>query len=168
MTLSYLFLKQMKPLYTTLRQGILLLVLTCSMGVTAQTSKAVQSNNQPVTLPSTNKGDTITDRVSTGKIYDVVDENPHFPGGNGAMLDWLSKNIHYTSGCASIKGRVVVTFYVEPDGSLSDIELVQKVDSELDKEVLRVVKAMPKWIPASQNNKPIRTKYTLPIGFRCE
>ena len=120
----------MKPLHTTLRLGILLLVLACSMGVTAQTSKTAQNNNQQVSLPSTNKGDTITDRVSTGKIYDVVDENPHFPGGNGAMLDWLSKNIHYSSGCASLQGRVVVSFYVEPDGSLSDIELVQKVDPE--------------------------------------
>ena len=151
-----------------LRLGILLLVLTCFMGVNAQTSKTAQNNGLPVPLPSSNKGDTITDREFTGKVFDVVDENPHFPGGNGAMLDWLSKNIHYTSGCASIQGRVVVSFFVEPDGSLSDIELVQKVDPELDKEVLRVVKAMPKWIPVIHNGKAIRVKYTLPIIFRCE
>ena len=158
----------MEPLHTTLRLGILLLVLTCSMGVTAQTSKTAQNNGLPVSLPSTNKGDTITEREFTGKVYDVVDEHPHFPGGNGALLDWLSKNIHYTSGCASIQGRVVVSFFVEPDGSLSDIELVRKVAPELDEEVLRVVKAMPKWIPASQNNKPIRAKFTMPITFRSE
>jgi protein TonB len=138
------------------------------MGVTAQTSKAAQNNGLPVSLPSTNKGDTITEREFTSKVYDVVDEHPHFPGGNGALLDWLSKNIHYTSGCASIQGRVVVSFFVEPDGSLSDIELVRKVAPELDEEVLRVVKAMPKWIPASQNNKPIRAKFTMPITFRSE
>jgi TonB family protein len=63
---------------------------------------------------------------------------------------------------------VVVSFFVEPDGSLSDIELVRKVAPELDEEVLRVVKAMPKWIPASQNNKPIRAKFTMPITFRSE
>ena len=158
----------MEPLHTTLRLGILHLVLTCFMGVTAQTSKAAQNNNQPVSLPSTNKGDTIPEREFTDKVYDVVDEHPHFPGGNGALLDWLSKNIHYTSGCASIQGRVVVSFFVEPDGSLSDIELVRKVAPELDEEVLRVVKAMPKWIPASQNNKPIRAKFTMPITFRSE
>lgn len=158
----------MEPLQTTLRLGILLLVLTCSMGVTAQTSKAAQNNGLPVSLPSTNKGDTITEREFTSKVYDVVDEHPHFPGGNGALLDWLSKNIHYTSGCASIQGRVVVSFFVEPDGSLSDIELVRKVAPELDEEVLRVVKAMPKWIPASQNNKPIKAKFTMPITFRSE
>ena len=158
----------MEPLHTTLRLSILLLVLTCFMGVTAQTSKAAQNNNQPVSLPSTNKGDTIPEREFTDKVYDVVDEHPHFPGGNGALLDWLSKNIHYTSGCASIQGRVVVSFFVEPDGSLSDIELVRKVAPELDEEVLRVVKAMPKWIPASQNNKPIRAKFTMPITFRSE
>ena len=158
----------MEPLHTTLRQSILLLALTCFMGVTAQTNKAAQNNNQPVSLPSTNEGDTITEREFTGKVFDIVDENPHFPGGNGAMLDWLSKNIHYTSGCASIHGRVVVSFFVEPDGSLSDIELVQKVDPELDNEVLRVVKAMPKWIPVVHNGKAIRAKYTLPITFRSE
>ena len=158
----------METLHTTLRLGILLLVLTCSMSVTAQTSKAAQNNSQPVPLQSTNKGDTIAEREFAGKVYDVVDEHPHFPGGNGALLDWLSKNIHYTSGCASIQGRVVVSFFVEPDGSLSDIELVRKVAPELDEEVLRVVKAMPKWIPASQNNKPIRAKFTMPITFRSE
>ena len=158
----------MEPLNTTLRLSILLLVLTCFMGVTAQTSKAAQNNNLLVSLPSTNEGDTITEREFTGKVFDIVDENPHFPGGNGAMLDWLSKNIHYTSGCASIQGRVVVSFFVEPDGSLSDIELVQKVDPELDNEVLRVVKAMPKWIPVIHNGQAIRAKYTLPITFRSE
>ena len=158
----------MESLHTIFRLSILLLALTCSMGVTAQTSKAAQNNGLPVSLPSTNKGDTITEREFTGKVYDVVDEHPHFPGGNGALLDWLSKNIHYTSGCASIQGRVVVSFFVEPDGSLSDIELVRKVAPELDEEVLRVVKAMPKWIPAIHNNKPIRAKYTLPITFRSE
>ena len=158
----------MEPLHTTLRLSMLLLVLTCSMGVTAQTSKTAQNNGLPVSLPSTNKGDTITEKEFTDKVYDVVDEHPHFPGGNGALLDWLSKNIHYTSGCASIQGRVVVSFFVEPDGSLSDIELVQKVDPELDNEVLRVVKAMPKWIPVVHNGKAIRAKYTLPITFRSE
>ena len=158
----------MEPLHTTLRLGILHLVLTCFMGVTAQTSKTAQNNGLPVSLPSTNKGDTITEKEFTDKVYDVVDEHPHFPGGNGALLDWLSKNIHYTSGCGSIQGRVVVSFFVEPDGSLSDIELVRKVAPELDEEVLRVVKAMPKWIPASQNNKPIRAKFTMPITFRSE
>ena len=92
----------MEPLHTTLRLGILHLVLTCFMGVTAQTSKTAQNNGLPVSLPSTNKGDTITEKEFTDKVYDVVDEHPHFPGGNGALLDWLSKNIHYTSGCARI------------------------------------------------------------------
>ena len=158
----------MKPLHTTLRLSILLLVLTCSMGVTAQTSKAAQNNGLPVSQQSTNKGDTIMERESSGKVYDVAVENPHFSGGNGALLDWLSKNIHYPPVCDYIQGRVVITFFVEPDGSLSDIEVVRKVDPLLDEEALRVVKAMPKWIPAKQNNIPIRAKYTLPIIFRTE
>ena len=121
-----------------------------------------------MSLPSTNKGDTITEREFADKVYDVAVENPHFPGGNEALCDWLSKNIHYPPVCDYIQGRVVITFYVEPDGSLSDIEVVRKVDPLLDEEALRVVKAMPKWIPAKQNNQPIRAKYTLPITFRTE
>ena len=174
----------MESLHTIFRLSILLLALTCSMGVTAQTSKAAQNNGLPVSLPSTNKGDTITEREFTSKVYDVVDEHPHFPGGNGALLDWLSKNIHYTSGCASIQGRVVVSFYVEKDGTISDVNVErpcikedgtsvtviveQSAWSALDKEIVRAVKAMPKWIPAIHNNKPIRAKYTLPITFRTE
>ena len=63
---------------------------------------------------------------------------------------------------------MVISFFVEPDGSLSDIEVVRKVDPLLDEEALRVVKAMPKWIPAKQNNTPIRAKMTMPIEFRLE
>lgn len=63
---------------------------------------------------------------------------------------------------------MVISFFVEPDGSLSDIEIVRKVNPELDEEALRVVKAMPKWFPAKQNSTPIRAKMTMPIEFRLQ
>ena len=158
----------MNSLLSTLRLGILLLVLFCSMGAAAQTKDVIRSNDQPKSLQSSNEGDSISRGKNVGKVYDALVENPHFPGGNGALLHWLSENIHYPSGCACVQGRVVISFFVEPDGSLSDIEIVRKVNPELDEEALRVVKAMPKWFPAKQNNTPIRAKMTMPIEFRLQ
>ena len=158
----------MNSLHSKIRLGILLLVLFCSMGAAGQTVDITRSNDQPMSLQSTNEGDSISGGEYAGKVYDALVENPHFHGGNGALLQWLSENIRYPSRCACVQGRVVISFFVEPDGSLSDIELVRKVDPMLDKEALRVVKAMPKWIPAKQNNTPIRAKMTMPIEFRLE
>ena len=158
----------MNKRHSTLRQSLLLLVWLCSLGVAAQSNKTTQSNEQPVSLQSSNESDSIMGGEYVGKIYDALVENPHFPGGNGALLHWLSENIHYPSGCACVQGRVVISFFVEPDGSISDIELLRKVDPLLDEEALRVVKAMPKWIPSKQNNIPIRAKMTMNIEFRSE
>lgn len=156
----------MNTLHSTLRLGISLLILFCSMVATAQTEDVIRSNDQPKSLQSSNERDSISGGKDVDKVYDALVENPHFPGGNDALLHWLSENIHYPSGCACVQARVVISFFVEPDGSLSDIKLLRKVDPLLDEEALRVVKAMPKWIPAKQNNKPIRAKMTLPIEFR--
>jgi len=134
----------------------------------AQSNKTTQSNEQPVSFQSSNDEDSIWGGEYADKVYDALVENPHFPGGNGALLYWFSENIHYPPVCDNIQGRVVISFFVEPDGSLSDIELVRKVDPLLDEEALRVVKAMPKWIPSKQNNIPIRAKITMPIEFRSE
>ena len=158
----------MNSLHSTLRLGILLLVLFCSMRLAALTKDVIRSNDQPKSFQSSNEEDSISGGEYVDKVYDALVENPHFHGGNGALLKWLSENIRYPSGCACVQGRVVISFYVEPDGSLSDIEVVRKVDPELDEEALRVVKAMPKWIPAKQNNKPIRAKMTMPIEFRLQ
>ena len=158
----------MNPLHSTLRHGILFLVLFCSMGLAAQTEDVIRNIDQPNFFQSSNDGDSISGGEYVGKIYEALVENPHFPGGNGALLHWLSENIHYPPVCENIQGRVVISFFVEPDGSLSDIELVRKVDPMLDEEALRVVKAMPKWIPSKQNNIPIRAKMTMPIEFRSE
>lgn len=160
----------MESFHTLFRLSILLLVLTCSKGVTAQTSKAAQNNSQPVPLQSTNNGDTITEREFTGKVYDVVEEPPSFPGGQIALLSWLTENVHYSSeyGDICISGRAVLSFVVEPDGSLSNIQVVRKLDPVLDDEAIRVVKAMPKWIPGKQNGQMVRVKYNLPIPFRLK
>ncbi|MBR6973122.1 MAG: energy transducer TonB [Bacteroidaceae bacterium] len=106
----------------------------------------------------------------TQKIFDVVEQQPSFPGGQSALLSWLSSNIHYPPVAEEngIQGRVVVSFVVEPDGSISNVQVVRGVDPSLDKEAVRVTKAMPKWVPGKQNGQAVRVKYNLPVTFKLQ
>ena len=106
----------------------------------------------------------------TQKIFDVVEQQPSFPGGQSALLSWLSSNIHYPPVAEEngIQGRVVVSFVVEPDGSVSNVQVVRGVDPSLDKEAVRVTKAMPKWVPGKQNGQAVRVKYNLPVTFKLQ
>lgn len=153
----------MNKRHSTLRLGILLLVLFCSMGAAAQTEDITRSNDQPKSLQSSNDGDSISGGEYVGKVYDVVEEPPSFPGGQTALMSWLAENIHCPSTCKSISGRVVLSFIVETDGTLSNIQIERKLDTEFDEEFIRAVKAMPKWIPGKQNGQTVRVKYNMPL-----
>mgnify|MGYP002521770734 CR=1 FL=1 len=107
--------------------------------------------------------------VST-KVFDVVEEMPSFPGGQGALMAFLSSNIKYPVVAQEngVQGRVIVGFVVERDGSISDVKVMRSVDPSLDREAQRVVKAMPKWKPGKQNGSAVRVKYTVPVVFRLQ
>jgi len=104
------------------------------------------------------------------KVFDVVEQMPSFPGGQSALFQWLSSNIKYPVVAEEngVQGRVIVTFVVERDGSITDVKVVKSVDPSLDKEAVRVTKSMPKWIPGKQNGAAVRVKYTLPVTFRLQ
>lgn len=104
------------------------------------------------------------------KVFDVVEQQPQFPGGMGALNQWLGSNIKYPAMAAEngIEGRVTVQFVVERDGSVSGVHVVRGVDPSLDKEATRVVAQMPKWIPGKQNGSAVRVKYTVPVTFRLQ
>lgn len=104
------------------------------------------------------------------KCYDVVEEMPSFPGGQGALMYFISSNLAYpaTARESIIQGRVIVGFVVERDGSISNVKVSRSVDPALDKEAMRVVKSMPKWKPGKQNGSAVRVKYTVPVIFRLE
>ena len=103
-------------------------------------------------------------------VFEVVEQMPSFPGGDAALMSFLSKNIHYPAIAEEngIQGRVVATFVVERDGSITDVKVVKSIDPSLDKEAVRVLKSMPKWIPGRQNGSPVRVKYTVPVTFRLQ
>ena len=109
-------------------------------------------------------------KVEEYKVFEVVEQMPSFPGGMGALMQYLSKNIKYPPFAEenSIQGRVICTFVVERDGSVTDIHIAKGVDPSLDKEAIRVVSGMPKWIPGRQNGQSVRVKYTLPVTFRLQ
>ena len=102
------------------------------------------------------------------KVFDVVEQMPSFPGGNAALMNYLSQNIKYPVIAEEngIQGRVIVQFVVGKDGHISDVRVAKSVDPSLDKEAVRVVKGMPRWIPGKQNGQAVTVRYTLPVTFR--
>lgn len=108
--------------------------------------------------------------VEETKVFDVVEVMPQFPGGPSALFEYLSKNIKYPVVAEEngVQGRVIVTFVVERDGSITDVQVVKSVDPSLDKEAKRVVSSMPNWIPGKQNGSAVRVKYTVPVTFKLQ
>ena len=103
-------------------------------------------------------------------VFNVVEDMPQFPGGATKLFEYLAQNINYPTEAekANIQGRVIVTFVVEKDGSISNAKVVKSVAPSLDAEALRVINAMPNWIPGKQNGKEVRVKYTVPISFHLQ
>ena len=104
------------------------------------------------------------------KVFDVVEEMHSFPGGQGALMQYLASNIKYPVVAQEngVQGRVIVSFVVERDGSMSDVKVARSVDPSLDREAQRVVKSMPRWSPGKQNGSTVRVKYTVPVVFRLQ
>lgn len=109
----------------------------------------------------------VNPQPESDKIYDVVEQMPQFPGGPQEIFRFLHETIKYPekSKRAGINGRVIVTFVVEKDGSISQAKITKSVSEELDAEALRVIGAMPKWTPGRQDGKAVRVRYTLPVTF---
>lgn len=109
-------------------------------------------------------------REENNKIFDKVEQMPSFPGGNNALLRYLNNNVCYPSVAVDngLQGKVVVSFVVERDGSITDIKVVQSVAPSLDEEAVRVIRSMPRWQAGIQDGKPVRVKYNLPVSFRLQ
>lgn len=110
--------------------------------------------------------------VEDNKTYDLglIEQNPSFPGGEAAMYEWLSKNINYPVIAQenNIQGKVTLQFVVDKNGDIVDIIIARGVDPSLDKEAVRVVKSMPRWIPGKQGGNSVKVRFTLPVQFRLQ
>ena len=103
-----------------------------------------------------------------GKVFHVVEQMPQFPGGQAAMMKFIADSLRYPSvACENrIEGRVVVQFVVDCEGNILNPLVVWSVDPLLDREAIRLVKLMPKWIPGRQNGKPVNVTCLIPIRFK--
>ena len=104
------------------------------------------------------------------EFFDVVEQMPEYPGGMQELFSYLSKNIHYPKDAEDqqIQGRVIATFVVMKDGSISNAKVVKSVSPSLDEEALRCINGMPNWIPGRQKGEAVNVKYTIPISFRLD
>ena len=132
-----------------MKKLILMLLMAVCCLMTANAQKTVVSQTDP-------------------KVFDTVEQMPEYPGGMQAMIEFLQTNMKYPEDAAKqkVEGRVMVQFVVETDGSVTDVHVAKQVFPSLDAEAIRVVQAMPKWMPGKEKGKVVRVKYNLPIVFR--
>ena len=104
------------------------------------------------------------------EIFKSVEQMPQFPGGDEALIKFLSSHINYPPMAAenNVQGRVVVAFVVDKNGKVGEVKVVRSVDKDLDKEAVRVCKSLPKFSPGRQNGIPVSVWYTLPVTFRLQ
>jgi TonB family protein len=153
---------------------VLAILLIANTKVSAKEMKADEGDStlSTVVRSSTDGDNTIYDVNSTqpdnDSIYEICEVMPEFPGGEQALMKFVSSNVHYPEEAKDkgIEGRVFVSFVVEKDGSVTEVEVRKGIGKLCDEEAARVVKAMPKWKPGMQNGKPVRVHYNLPFFFK--
>jgi protein TonB len=110
------------------------------------------------------------DEAAQEETFVIVEQMPEFPGGQAALMKYLSSNIKYPDECRKmgIEGKVYVKFVVDKTGSITDTKLLRGVPDGklLENEAIRVIKTMPKWKPGNQSGKPVSVYFTLPISFK--
>lgn len=123
---------------------------------------STRTESEPKTMVV--KTDTLKEDLVFG---DMPETQPAFPGGQRALLDYINQNIHYPPEAVkdSVKGRVVVKFTIKEDGSIDKASVVKALHPLLDKEAVRVIESMPKWIPGKRNGRAIQVNYNIPVTF---
>ena len=104
------------------------------------------------------------------EIFRSVEQMPQFPGGDAALMKFLSSHINYPPMAAekNVQGKVILQFVVGKDGRVGEVKIARSVDQDLDKEAIRVVKSLPKFIPGRQNGQAVPVWYTLPVSFKLQ
>ena len=147
------------------------LTMLLSLTATAQDAGISPANVDSTLAANQNPESASDDAPEDEHIYMdlVVEQMPQFPGGQQALFKFLSENVKYPAIAKEnrIQGRVICQFIINKDGSITDVEVVRSGgDPSLDKEAVRVLKAMPNWIPGRQQGKLVRVKYAVPVNFR--
>jgi protein TonB len=147
---------------------------TIETGLTSMDDLNKTSTNEApaeeVEVEIKDEGPRVIETPVQAEIFTVVEEQPGYPGGEEARIGFLQQNIKYPEEAKElgIQGRVFVTFVVEVDGSISDVRVLRGIGGGCDEEAIRVVKAMPKWVPGKQRGVPVRVQFNLPIKFTLQ
>ena len=146
------------------RMGKAAVVAGLSVGLLALSQVALAQ--QPDSL----RMDTIEKADENVEIFGIVETMPMFRGGEQKLMEFIGNNVVYPKEAidAGIEGRVFVEFYIEKDGTVSNVKVLQGIGYGCDEEALRVVGLMPKWVPGKQRGQSVRVRYTLPINFKLE
>lgn len=112
----------------------------------------------------------VTQAVEEDKVFEMVEQSPQFPGGQTELLKYIAEHMKYPTIAQEngTQGRVICQFVVGKDGQVRDVTVVRSLDPYCDKEAVRVIRTMPRWIPGKQNGKAVSVKYTIPIAFKLQ
>jgi len=130
----------------------------------ASTEATEQTEVQPVAPPPPPPEEK---KVEEPQVYVIVEEMPEFPGGDAALLQYIQSNIRYPTYAreAGIQGTVFVSFVVDENGNVRDVQVLKGIGGGCDEEAVRVIKSLPKFKPGKQRGKPVRVKMQVPIRF---
>ena len=120
--------------------------------------------------PKDTPAKTTTQKPVSGKVYDMAQQAPEFPGGENALMAFLSKNVKYPKEAFEnkIEGKVLVEMIIDKEGNTTQARISKGTNPYLDKEALRVANSMPKWKPGRENGQAVNVKYTFPIQFKLQ
>lgn len=138
--------------------------------VTANSIYAAQNEDKTVAVHDLPEPPPEKKEVELDEVFVVVEEQPEFPGGNSAMMKYISETIRYPVEAQKngLQGRVICNYVVMKDGSIANVQVVRGVDPLLDAEAIRVIEAMPNWKPGKQRGQAVNVRYTLPVVFRLQ
>ena len=133
-----------------MKNAILIMIFSiCAIALQAQTTDSTQTESDGIS------------------VFNLVEKQPEFPGGEQALLDYIGSNVHYPKKARkkNIQGTVYISFIVEKDGKVSTVRVLRGIGGGCDEEAVRVVSSMPAWKPGYQRGKPVRVQFNLPIRF---
>ena len=137
---------------------------------TPQPTSTQAMTQQKVETPASTSTSTSSTSSADNTIHDTAEQMPSYPGGSGGLMSFISSHLKYPLVAEEngIQGRVIVSFVVEKDGSISNVKISKGVDPSLDREAMRVINSMPRWTPGKIKGQPVRVKYTVPVNFRLQ
>ncbi|HVW94788.1 MAG TPA: TonB family protein [Mucilaginibacter sp.] len=136
-----------------------------SVTITKPSESAINDEKLTIAEPTVTKKP--ESKTQVNPVFTWVEMAPAFKGGMDAFSRYLAKNVHYPAAMreAGIQGRVIISFIVEKDGSITNAHIARGVAEEIDQEALRVIRNSPRWTPGVQNGRPVRVAYSVPISF---